>query len=152
MMMRDGGQPQRSPQLEPSGYGRGLGSSFASGQNMQNSASPMSMLYHGANAALGHNAVSSSPVVSGDPMGDGQQKRRFVWSPELQTAIIPLHRIEGLLPSTCTNNQKQPTWPCQLQSPQVHMCWTPPQHQSPHTLDTMHCGLQPPQTPPKGSM
>ena len=96
MMMRDGGQPQRSPQLEPSGYGRVLGSSFASGQNMQNSASPMSMLYHGANAALGHNAVSSSPVVSGDPMGDGQQKRRFVWSPELHSRFEAAVNALGL--------------------------------------------------------
>ena len=96
MMMRDGGQPQRSPQLEPSGYGRGLGSSFASGQNMQNSASPMSMLYHGANAALGHNAVSSSPVFSGDPMGDGQQKRRFVWSPELHSRFEAAVNALGL--------------------------------------------------------
>merc|ERR1719217_1754686 len=54
------------------------------------------MLYHGANAALGHNAVSSSPVVSGDPMGDGQQKRRFVWSPELHSRFEAAVNALGL--------------------------------------------------------
>ena len=106
LMRGGGGEPQRSPQLDASGFGRGaLGSSFASGgvppgqpmqsQHMQNVASPLSMLYHGANAALGHNQVASSPVVSGDQM-DGQQKRRFVWSPELHSRFEAAVNALGL--------------------------------------------------------
>ena len=104
ILMRGAGEPQRSAQLEHSGFGRGaLGVSFAGGVpgqpgcSMQNVASPLSMLYHGANATLGHNQVASSgPVVSGDQMSDGQQKRRFVWSPELHSRFEAAVNALGL--------------------------------------------------------
>merc|ERR1719454_2329406 len=57
------------------------------------------MLYHGATAALGgHNQVQApSAVVSAEQMGpDGQQKRRFVWSPELHSRFEAAVNALGL--------------------------------------------------------
>merc|ERR1719247_2556079 len=56
------------------------------------------MLYHGANATLGHGqqVTTSGPVVSGDQMGEGQQKRRFVWSPELHSRFEAAVNALGL--------------------------------------------------------
>merc|ERR1719181_240503 len=106
MLMRGASDHQRSAMCDASFPGGGLGAPFGNmtttGQHacqMQSAASPLSMLYHGATAALGgHNQVQApSAVVSTEQMGpDGQQKRRFVWSPELHSRFEAAVNALGL--------------------------------------------------------
>merc|ERR1719238_1534942 len=106
MLMRGASDHQRSAMCDASFPGGGLGAPFGNmttaGQHacqMQSAASPLSMLYHGATAALGgHNQVQApSAVVSAEQMGpDGQQKRRFVWSPELHSRFEAAVNALGL--------------------------------------------------------